>query len=166
MKRPGGTLCDGDTTALVTDGANAICNRAPSQFAHGATLAATLAFAAVWAFAPVRWRRRALVVGCVLSVPGLVALACHRGDAPAKIATSSTHVTRLESAVRQHAQVHGCAVVERNDCEACQPILHLALAHAGPCQSGATVSLGADALEGTCIPHGARLLCGAVGVIP
>jgi hypothetical protein len=165
VKRPGGTLCDGDTAALVLDGANAICDRAPSPFAHGVTIAATLAFAAVWALAPVRWRRRALVLGCALSVPGVVALAWHRGDAPAKVATSSAHVARLEGAVRQHAQAHGCAVVERNECEACQPVLHLALAHAGPCESGATVTLGADALEGTCITRGPRLLCGAVGAV-
>jgi hypothetical protein len=160
VQDPRGTLCDGDTSALVVDGANAMCDRAPSRFAEGTTLAAALAFAAVWIFAPVRWRRRALALGCALSVPGLVALACHRGDAPAKVAASSARIAGLEAAVRRHAQAHGCAVVERNDCEACQPILRLALVHAGPCDSGATVTLAANALDATCKATGPRLVCG------
>ena len=161
VKGPGAGLCDGDTTALVLDGANAICDRAPTSLAEVTTLVAALVFAAVWMFAPVRWRRRAVLVGCGLSLPGLVALAFQRGDAPARVADASAPIARLEGAVRHHAQAHGCAVVEHNDCEACQPVVRLALAHAGPCESGATVSLGADALGRECLAHGRRLTCGA-----
>ena len=160
MKGPGAGLCDGDTTALVLDGANAICDRAPTTAAKIATVMAALLFSAVWMFAPVRWRRRVVLLGCVLSVPGFVALAFQRGDAPAKVVEASAPIVRLEGAVRRHARSNGCAVVERNECEACQPVVRLALAHAGPCESGATVSLGADALGRECLAHGRRLTCG------
>lgn len=162
VKGPRGTLCDGDTSALVIDGANAICGRAPSTSSQATTLVAALAFAAVWAFAPVRWRRRALVLGCMLAVPGIAALACRRGDAPSKVALASARVTGLEATMRGHAQTYGCAAIERNDCEECQPIVRLALAHAGPCESGATIVLGEDALDAACTAQGPRLVCGGV----
>ena len=160
MEGPRGGLCEGDTTALVLDGANAICEGAPTKGAQATTLVAVLAFFAVWMFAPLRWRRRALLLGCSLSVPGFVAVTCHRGDAPARVAAASAPILRLEAAVRRHAKANGCAVVERNDCEACQPIVRLALAHAGPCESRATVSLAANARERECTADGPRLMCG------
>ena len=159
QRAPGAGLCGGDTTALVLDGANAICARTPTSLARATTLVAALTFAAIWMFAPLRWRRRAVLVGCGLSIPGLVALAWSRGDAPAKVAAASAPIVGLEHAVRRHAQAHGCAVVEHNDCEACQPILRLALAHAGPCESGATVVADAKALGGVCTATGRRLTC-------
>lgn len=160
MVGPRGGLCEGDTTALVLDGANAICERSPTRFARATTSAAILAFVAVWMFAPLRWRRRALLIACSLSIPGFVAVACDRGDAPGRVAVAAAPIIRLETEVRRHAKAHGCAVVDRNDCEACQPIVRLALAHAGPCDSRATVSLGADALECGCASAGPRLICG------
>jgi hypothetical protein len=144
----------------VIDGANGICGLTPSAASQATTLGATLAFAAMWTFAPVRWRRPALIAGCVLALPGAAALGWRRGDAPSKVAVSSGQITKLERAVRRHAQAHGCAVVERNDCEACQPILRLALAHAGACASGATILVGEGALGGECAARGLQLVCG------
>ncbi len=158
-RAPGAGLCDGDTTALVLDGANGICGRQPATLARATSLVAALTFAAVWMFAPVRWRRRAVLLGCGLSIPGLVALAFLRGDAPAKVVAASAPIVRLEDAVRRHANAYGCAVVERNDCEACQPVLRLALAHAGPCESKATIVVAANALGGECTAAGSRLTC-------
>jgi hypothetical protein len=122
-----------------------------------------IALGTILVFGAIRrtWWRPSFTVALFVSMPGIFALLALRADAPGKSAETAAHIARLEGAMFAHARTHGgCAVVTKNDCEACQPIARLALAHAGPCTSNATVELGEGALGGECVAIGPTLRCG------
>jgi len=156
-----GEICEGDTVALLVDGSNVICHRAPPGAMQLAALGIIAGFVVVWS-APAR-RRRArtalLVAGAALSLPGIFMLAVRRADAPARVSVAAAAIAGLEGALADHARAHGCAVVRESTCEACEPVARLALAHAGPCESGATVTLREGAIGGRCVADGLHLTC-------
>lgn len=150
---------------MVIQGANTTCGRlAPGAFAVSCAVSVVAAVFAFLVFAKVQRARRArfLLPLALLSLPGLVAVFVWRGDAPMKLTATATGIERLEASVREHARAHGCARLTQNDCEACQPILRLALADVGECESSARVEVGARALEDgqSCTASGEVLRCG------
>lgn len=160
-----GELCSGGREALVIQGANTTCGRLP-PLAFGISTAVSVVAAAfalgVFARVPRPRRARFLLPLALLSLPGLVAVFVWRGDAPMRLTATASGIERLESSVREHARAHGCARLTQNDCEACQPILRLALADLGECESSARVEVGARALEDgqSCTASGEVLRCG------
>lgn len=163
-------LCKGSRESLVIHGANTVCGPLPAPWSSvGIVVTFVVAAASASVFLRVDRRSRGGVRGSLvwllpllaLSLPGYVAVLFFRADAPLQSEETAHRTSTLETSMLAFANAHGCAVVRRNDCEACEPIARLATAHAGICSSGAAIELNRDALEGACKVQGTTLRCGA-----
>lgn len=152
--------CLREVAALIIDGANRVCERAPP----GAAPFVLVGLALVFAWAVQRGGRLppiVVVAAVLLAVPGWVGLLARRADAPATIAATAQKVRDLDGALERFAGAHGgCAGVGRNACLACEPILRYALSSHRACPPRGTIDLDAGALGGRCRDEGERLFCG------
>lgn len=158
-------LCSGSRESLVIHGANSVCGPPPAPWWWtNAAISVFLAMASAFVFASPRarhLRRRFLSFVLVVSLPGLAAALFFRADGFGQRRETSRRIASLETSMHAFAHAHGCAVVTKNDCLACEPIARFATAHAGTCTSRASIELGRTALDGTCAEIGSTLRCGA-----
>ena len=136
---------------MLVDGANHVRGGAPHALAWDAVGAAL-------AIVLLSRRRRgsgALVIAFALTaaLPGLASVARRAPDEPERAAA-------LASSIETFARAHGCAIVSRSSCEACDPVVRFALAPAARCATPAPIVLEADALEGKCVERAGTLVCG------
>lgn len=160
----GPRLCHEDVEALVTDGANAICERFAGTPSIALTLGLVIAAAFAWRTSG-RWRNRLVVATVALSLPGLVALAARRADSPGAAATTAARLAASERAIEEEATATGCAP-STSPCPACEPIARYARARTGACRTaGAASAEGAASAaardDRACDVAGRVRVCGA-----
>jgi hypothetical protein len=151
--------CLENVDAIVIGGANGVCDDSGSPFGASAILLAVLAIA--WlvvvarAWGSPRVRALALIaVGATAGARGGWACATQRADRDPAIAVP---IQRLHDQVRSFAIAHRGAVVRTSSCDACQPIVRLALVDA---QGDAPIDLYPDALARGCREENDSLRCG------
>ena len=152
------TLCTGQTSALVIDGANTICDRSGSWTALVASIVLMFAAVAVWR-ANARLRNRIFAGAALLSLPGLYALGVRRGDAPLHVAATAARLARIERSLGDDADAQGCVTRVPLACEACQPIARFAQADrvlcpepVAPAEVAAPAPLRCDDEDLRCVP--------------
>jgi hypothetical protein len=147
---------------MVTQGANRVGERG------AATPAAAIGFIAAVTLTVVvlRARRSRAVVGAFMitviasAVPGLSTIAGRRADSPAHAARAAAIIERFRGEVEDFSDAHGCAMVVKSTCPACDPIVDFALATSRTCTSPASIILGPDALTAGCTDARGALVCG------
>ena len=153
---------DPSLSEMVTQGANRVGergNETPAA-AIGFVAAVTLTVAALRAR-----RSRGLVAASIVAVlasaiPGLLTIEGRRADSPAHAAVAAAVIERFRCQVESFSDAHGCAVVIRSTCAACDPIVDFALATSHTCSSPAPIVLGPDALTVGCMDAQGTLTCG------
>lgn len=157
-----GSSCLTTTDALLIDGANGVCDL---RRASGEPLgAAFFGWVALLLVGLVLLRtprlRSGLFVGlAIAALPGAYAMAFLRADRPSVVQATAAEIARLHDTVRAFGAQHSCAVITRDDCLACQPVVALARIDQS-CASPASIDVHADALATGCTAHGALLVCG------
>lgn len=153
---------DPSLSEMVTDGANRVGPRGE------ATEAAAMGFAAavLVTVLVVRARRGRGVVGTAIAavlasaIPGFWTIVERRADAPLHAAGAAAVIERFRSDIEGFADAHGCAIVGKSTCAACDPIVDFALATSRRCSSPAPILLGPNALTAGCMDAHGTLTCG------
>ncbi|MDB4941963.1 MAG: hypothetical protein JWP97_1497 [Labilithrix sp.] len=125
------SLCDGGVAALVTDGANAVCERFAGPLEIALCVVLVVLAAALWKL-PARTREWALAGAILLSAPGYLALAVRRADSPPRAGATAARLEEIERRLEEDGRTHGCEN-DTSACEACQPIARFAHARRGVC---------------------------------
>lgn len=167
MHDPSTRDCMSTVEAVVTHGANALCHVPRADGWHPApwSVAVLLVGSALGALVMARGPRvrHLLSVGLVVaSLPGLWQLARHRADAPHRHSATVATVRTLHDALARYTPASGCADRAQTRCEACFPIVRLALV-APRCHTDASVTIEPGALGGTCHAGPDGIRCGATG---
>ena len=153
--------------AVVIDGANGVCAEARlgarSLAPHAVAVHLALIAAVVVALlGRARWRAGAVVLcaGAALgaAAPGWRALFAQRADARAGAPVRAL-LDQLAAFSREHG---GCVRVARNECVACEAMVHYAHPARARCRERASIELGADALGARCVRTAGGLRCGAL----
>jgi len=150
-------ICQERVDALVTDGANAICDRFAGTpyivFALGLTIAAGVAWGAGG-----RWRNRLLGATLVLSLPGMVALGARRADAPRNAWITAARLEASEQAIEEEARATGCAP-QTFACAACEPVARYARARVASCRTASPTAVTSRGAL-VCDEATGNLICG------
>jgi hypothetical protein len=153
---------DPSLSEMVTEGANRVGERGE------ATLVGAIGFVAAVTLTVVALRARrsrgrvgaAVVLVLAGAIPGLFTITSRRADAPSHAALAAAAIERFRLEVERFSDAHGCAVVIKSTCAACDPIVDFALATSPSCSSPAPIVLGPDALTAGCADAHGTLLCG------
>jgi hypothetical protein len=153
---------DPSLSDMVTQGANRVGERGE------ATPLAAVGFVAAVALTVVvlRARRSRPVMGAAVvavlagAVPGLSTIQERRADSLAHAPLAAAVIERFRGDVERFSDAHGCAVVTKSACAACDPIVDFALATSGTCRAPAPIVLGEDALTAGCTDVSGTLMCG------
>lgn len=157
LDRAAPRLCQEHVDALVTDGANAICDRFAGPPSIALALGLTLAAAFAWR-AGGRWRGRLLGATIVLSLPGMVALGARRADAPRHAWSTAARLEASQQAIEEEASATACAP-QTFACAACEPIARYARARVASCQAASAAAVTSRG-ELACEEATGNLLCG------
>jgi hypothetical protein len=153
---------DPSLSEMVTQGANRVGQRGE------ATPTAAIGFvsAVILTVVALRARRSRIRVGVAVvavlacAIPGLSIIEGRRADSPTRAALAAAVIERFRSEVEGFSDAHGCAVVVKSTCSACDPIVDFALATSHTCGSPAAIILGPDALTAGCTDARGTLMCG------